>query len=66
MTKTEAIDAMLNGAKVRHTFFLPEEYIYMESGRVFDENDQELFRFWEYRTIEDWNDGWSIYRGESK
>lgn len=62
MTKTEAIESMLSGQRVRHQYFLPEEYIYMESGRIFDENDRELFGFWEHRTIEDWNDNWSVSR----
>ncbi len=62
MNKQEAIAAMLNGSKVTHRFFLPEEFIYMESGIIHDENKMPLYRFWEYRKIEEWNDNWSIYR----
>jgi len=62
MTKHEAIAAMLNGSKITHKYFLPEEFIYMESGRIHDETGQILWRFWDNRMIEDWNQDWSIYR----
>lgn len=64
MTKEEAIAAMLNGSKVTHKYFLPEEFIYMESGFIYDENDYDLSDFWQVRWEEHWNNDWSIYRGE--
>ena len=62
MTKREAIEAMLNGSKVTHQLFIPEEFIYMESGKVFDEDGYEHKDFWWERYQEYWNDNWSIYR----
>ena len=62
MTKAEAINAMLNGSKVTHRYFQDDEFIYMESGKIFCESDHELFQFWELRSHAGWESNWSIYR----
>lgn len=65
MTKHEAIAAMLNGSKVTHRFFQFDEFIYMESGKIFDELGYHHEQFWEMRLGEpQWEIDWSIYRGE--
>lgn len=66
MNKQEAINAMLNGAKVTHRFFLPEEFIYMESGLIYNEINTLIGETWEWKLIQHWDEDWSIYRGESE
>ena len=62
MTKQEAIDAMLNGSKVTHPYFQEDEYIFMESGKVFYENGAEAHSFWEIRDHHGWMINWTIYQ----
>lgn len=63
MTKEEAIFAMENGEKVTHRVFLPEEYIYMSSGELYDEDGRHLYQhhFWQQRKGELWDTHWEIW-----
>jgi len=62
MTKYEAIQAMIEGKKVTHRFFLSNEFIYMENGMIFFENEIPAFKFWQYRDSKSWDIDWSIYK----
>jgi hypothetical protein len=62
MTKTEAIKAMSEGHKVRHTYFTSDEFVYVDDkGYMLDEKGYVMGpEFWELRTGKQWDDGWSL------
>ena len=62
MTKQGATNAMLNGAKVTHPYFLDDEYIFMESGIIYFEDGKIATDFWERRSSYGWARDWTIYR----
>jgi len=72
MNKTEAIEAMKQGHKVRHYLFSDDEYIYMKEDHIYDENDYKMehrdangyhIDFWTDRTDDLWElDGWEIHK----
>ena len=60
LSKNEAIAAMKRGCKIRHTYFSPNEYIFMIDGNIRDEQGLILRNFWMYRTAQLWQTGWII------
>lgn len=64
MTKQEAIQAMMQGTKVTHRYFQPNEWITMrgkftivtEEGYKVDADE-----FWSYRKTESWENDWSVW-----
>lgn len=64
MTKQEAIQAMQDGKKVRHEYFMDDEFISMTDNEIFDEKGYKMrganFDFWTDRKGEAWENGWSI------
>lgn len=62
MTKQEAINAMLNGSKITHRYL--SGYLFMDSGIVYGSDDDNPLDFENW--IGDWEENWSIYRGESE
>ncbi len=62
MTKEEAIHALKQGARVTHDYFLDNEYIYLEDGKIHDENGYNIdAEFWQHRTQDHWNRNWKIF-----
>jgi hypothetical protein len=64
LTKTQAIHAMANGHKVSHKYFDESEWVRMIEGRYFFEDGVNCAPhiFWQYRTTEQWETGWSIFK----
>lgn len=64
MTKQEALEAINNGNKITHNLFTPEEYIVKSDDDEYylDEDNYQLLieEFWDNRTCDYWNEGWSI------
>ncbi len=62
MTKSEALQAMQDGKKVYHTYFLGNEFLYMIDGIIYDETDLPLGDqnsiFWVSKQI--WTSGWFV------
>lgn len=63
MTKEEAITCMKNGEKITHEYFSSDEWMTMGNGELILEDGVKCSPdyFWQSRTAEDWNDGYSIY-----
>ena len=63
MTKQEAKEAMMAGDKVTHDYFSEGEYAYYnEHGQLLTEDGVDQGPdFWNIRTGEQWETGWSIY-----
>jgi hypothetical protein len=61
MTRKKAQALMKEGKKIRHRFFIPDEWITEISGVVVDEQGNQLTTFWEYRDMTKYDDGWEIY-----
>ena len=64
MTKQEAIQLMREGIKVKHRFFIDDEWVIMEDSVTIINQDYQAFstfEFWRYRTQVEWEEGWSIY-----
>lgn len=64
MTKAEAIEALEQGKKVKHTYFTADEFIYMKDRILRDEKNYRLRHFWRYRTEKIFDTGWSIFQVE--
>lgn len=64
MTKQEAIELMHKGIHVTHEHFGIEEHITMDHGKIVLTEGYHVSpnEFWKWRTEDDWNDGWSIYK----
>jgi len=67
MTKDEAIQAMIEGKKVRHiNLFLPHEWVSSEStGTIYEFEDGYLIdatTFWEDRMDVGWFKNWELFR----
>jgi hypothetical protein len=62
MTIQEAKNAIKNGFKVRHRFFLPHEYIQQGPDySLIDEDGREMANyFWQVRNSHSWQEGWEI------
>jgi hypothetical protein len=64
MTKDEALDAMISGKKVRHQYYSPEEYVFINSHAEFEteEGCKHGGMFDEFWAIyQKWEDGWEIF-----
>jgi len=69
MTRDEALQAMIDGEKVTHRFFVDDEYIYMVAQNIFTEEGYNCGttyqEFWVERGgrlgSEAWHKDWSIY-----
>lgn len=65
MTKQEAIKAMLDGKKVRHTrYFSDSEWVTAISPSVYLFEDGvkcDSYIFWAYRNNEGFNNDWEIF-----
>jgi hypothetical protein len=63
MTRIEAIAEMKKGNKIKHLFFLDNEWMTMRNGEIITEEGYKHFpyEFWSYRQLESWNDGYSFY-----
>ena len=63
MTKAEAVQAMINGEKVTHRHFSPNEWATMENGKIVLEDGVRCdpSEFWRWRTNTIFDDDWSIY-----
>ena len=71
MTRVEAIQAMRYGERITHTYFSPDEYLFMEEEEVSSEdgvhwgyiNDPRNFKCTCLDpTDPTFDDGWSIYK----
>ncbi|MBX3165594.1 MAG: hypothetical protein KF900_14050 [Bacteroidetes bacterium] len=69
MTKDEAIQAMQEGKKVTHDFFMPHEWVMIDkNGAVVyeDGNTTSLREFSALRVGYYWLSGWSLYNEKNK
>ena len=65
MNKSDAITAMINGAKIRHYYFSPGEWVVMidEDTVQFEDGVKQLYlEFWALRTSEAWETDWEIVK----
>lgn len=61
MTKEQAIEAMVNGYRVTHNYFLDEEYIFMKDGEIYSEDGVcHGGQFWDLKSGEEWSNGWYL------
>lgn len=63
MTKADAVIAMVNGHKVAHKYFTPDEWMMIRNdGKYLFEDGCSCVpeRFWEIRTEACWLTGWRI------
>jgi hypothetical protein len=64
MTLEEAKQALKEGKKVYHRFFVNGEYIYMNGKFIYDESDNILGTFYDFfnvRNTESWKIDWDIW-----
>jgi hypothetical protein len=61
MTQAEADQALQEGHKITHRFFLDYEYLHLVDGNLVDENGFSMWHFWRTREGE-MLDGWSIFK----
>lgn len=63
MDKEQAKTEMILGKRVAHRYFMPEEYIYMKLGIIYDETDYEHGCFNEFlnKRSDAFKDGWRVY-----
>lgn len=61
MNKQQAIEAMKNGEKIKHSLFSNEEFITMKEDEIIDEKGYTLKDFWKYRTGQVWESNYWIY-----
>lgn len=62
MTKSEAIQALKDGKKVRHGYFSKDEWV-KQTGNRFEFEDGVIcdpMEFWHYRQGDGWKTGWEI------
>lgn len=64
MTKQEAVHAMMQGSKVRHRYFLYNEWMTIEKGMVIFEDGVRctLIEFWNDRTDKAWETDWELLK----
>ncbi len=61
MSKEDAIELMKQGVKMTHTYFTPEEWVYISKGGEYvleDGVECSHHEFWQWRQAEFWQDGW--------
>lgn len=60
MTRDEAYNAIMDGKKVTHTYFLDNEFLEFKDGKMLTEDGYDFEdRFYELEYLKD---GWSIYK----
>lgn len=69
MTKQEAHKEMLKGHKMRHQYYSPEEFVFINSDNEFETEDGYSHggiydEFWQ--VYQKWEDGWDYYDVTSK
>lgn len=63
MTKQEAIEAIRNGHKVAHTYFTPDEYIYLKNSEMYFEGNVLIpTDWWDKDYLQD---GWNLHHSET-
>ena len=64
MTKAEAIQAMLEGKRVTHKYFTPEEWVSMEDGMIVTEDGYNFDpdEFWMRRFGTIFDENWKIFK----
>lgn len=63
MTREEAIKVMSEGKKVRHRFFMSDEWVSMNSNGLYVFEDGVMVDpslFWMDRQESYWNEGWEL------
>lgn len=68
MTKLEACQMMIAGHKVKHSYYSPEEYVFINAAGEFETEDGYtcggIFdEFWS--RYQKWEDGWELYDDRS-
>lgn len=63
MSKEEAIQAMQEGKKVKHSYFSKDEWMTMQGNRIILEDGCSCWahEFWADRKGFGWSDGYSLY-----
>lgn len=63
LTKSQAIDYMKKGRKIKHRFFLHNEWITMKDGMIVFESGQQVEQkdFWQDRRSSGFRDGYMLY-----
>lgn len=63
MSKEEAIQAMMNGKKVTHRFFLSDEWMTMRDGMIVLEDEVicDFSEFWMWCTDVVWDSGYELF-----
>lgn len=64
MNRDEAYQAMLNGDKLTHKYFTPDEYIYIVDGRIVCEQCYNMHQHFFHTDF--MAEGFSIYKGDKK
>lgn len=62
MTKKEAELALLNGNRIRHTHYSPEEFVCMIDGKLYTEDGCNMGEFFDefWSIYQKWEDEWEI------
>lgn len=62
-TKTEAIDLMKQGVKMRHRYFSDNEWVVIEDGKMLFEDGVRCTQqmFWFDRMQDSWQTGWAKF-----
>ena len=62
MNKKEAIQAMQEGKKITHKYFMPEEWMTMRKGMIVLEDGVVCTpeEFWKWRTAIGWDYGYKL------
>lgn len=63
LSKAEAIDHMMQGKLITHRWFSNDEYMTMSGGKILLEDGVRCspIEFWQWRTGNGWEDGYSLY-----
>lgn len=65
MTKEQAFQAMIDGEKITHKYFMSNEYLYMIAQNIYTEDDYNTgtvnCHFWKSKSGGVWENDWSIY-----
>ena len=65
MNKNEAQQSLLQGNKLTHPFFTPDEFIEVKDGYIYTEEGYSAGhfgnRFWQDKTGEYWDKDWTLF-----
>jgi hypothetical protein len=64
MNKDQAIVAMMEGKKVTHRYFGPDEWVSMENGSILLTSGIKCppKEFWKHRSAHCWNNGYKLFK----